>query len=248
MPSHVSLTGPHATGDVLPVPCHVAFILDGNRRWARARGLSPGEGHRAGLGKVAEVLRWCEAEGVGIVTLWLLSADNLNRRREELEPLFAHLGQVIGELADTGRWPLRHLGQIGLLAPPLATAVREAVDSTRHIGGMRVNLAVGYDGRADIVTAVRDLLDRAVADAVPPTAFGDLVREENISGHLSTRGQPDPDLIIRTSGEYRLSGFMNWQTTRSELFFTPVLWPDFSRQTLREAIASYQRRQRRFGT
>jgi short-chain Z-isoprenyl diphosphate synthase len=238
---------PYPTMEARLLPRHVAMILDGNRRWARARGLHPTEGHRVGLAKIPEVLGWCDDEQLQYVTLWLLSPDNLERRWDELEPLFATLQAVIDELGMMARWYIRHLGDPGILPDALARSITLAVERTQHATGMVVNLAVGYGGRDDVCTAVQRLLRHFVENSLGRDQIDTWFSEDKISRYLSTDGQPDPDLVIRTSGECRLSGFMCWQTARSELYFCPALWPDFSQADLRRALTSYAQRDRRLG-
>ncbi|MER7342456.1 polyprenyl diphosphate synthase [Streptomyces sp. NPDC000075] len=228
-------------------PAHLAVILDGNRRWARARDRHPAEGHVAGLAKVPEFLGWCEEEGLRYVTLWLLSPDNLNRRWDELAPLFSTLEDTVRSVGRLQRWRVRHLGNPAILPTALAEALAESETSTREIAGMGVNLAVGYGGREDVLFAIQRMIAQALEGGIAPDQLADWVSAERLADELGTGGQPDPDLIIRTSGEYRLSGFLTWQAARAEFYFSPTLWPDFSQSDLREALRSYRQRNRRFG-
>lgn len=228
------------------VPKHIAFIVDGNRRWARNRGISVEEGHRRGAENICRALEWCEAAGVQITTWWLLSTDNLSRSAGELRELVDIIRGLVRLLATSRRWRIRHLGDPAMLPSSLATELKEAAGSTGDVLRPQVNLAIAYSGRADIVEAVRTIVLRKAL--MGPDADAPLeVTEERIAEALSTRGQPDPDLVIRTSGEHRLSGFMSWQTSMAELHFCPALWPDFRRTHLESALGDYAARKRRFG-
>jgi short-chain Z-isoprenyl diphosphate synthase len=228
-------------------PEHVGVILDGNRRWARARGLAIEEGHRQGLRKVPEFLRWCDDAGIKVVTLWMLSTDNLLRRRAELQPLFGILAGVVRTLSTMGKWSVRHIGSTVSLSQDLTQALGDTVCATRNYLGMQVNLAIGYGGRDEIVHAVRGTVGRFVHEGVDVASLPDVAIERELASHLYTVGQPDPDLIIRTSGELRLSGFMIWQAVHSELYFSPVPWPEFSQADLATALGGFGSRQRRLG-
>ena len=252
------------------VPGHVGVILDGNRRWARTKGFGTAQGHKRGADKIAEFLGWAQVAGVRMVTLWLLSTDNLSRDPSELAPLLDIIADAIDELAAAGRWRLRLVGAVGLLPASVAERLRGAVASTaaphaddgrRQTDGgaqgaagaeaaderMHVNIAVGYGGRQEIADAVRDLLrERAAAgDSLEDVAAA--LSEEDITDHLYTKGQPDPDLVIRTSGEQRLSGFLLWQSVHSEFYFCEVNWPAFRRIDFLRALRDYAGRERRMG-
>lgn len=222
---------------------HVAVILDGNRRWAQERGQPVIAGYRAGGRNVPALLSWCEGTGIEVVTLWPLSADNLNRSPSEVHALITVIQEVITELAAAKRWRIRLIGQVDLLPANVVTAVRTAEQMTSDVSGMIVNIALAYDGRAEIVAAVRALLRERSPESI--AVFG--ITEEDISKRLATHGQPDPDLIIRTSGEQRLSGFLPWQTAYSEIFFCPTHWPDFRKAEFDWALKWYSTRCRRFG-
>ena len=255
--------------DPATVPHHVGVILDGNRRWAKSMGFGAAQGHKRGADKIEEFLGWAEQMGVQVVTLWLLSTDNLARDPAELSPLLDIIAHAVDELAETGRWSLRLVGAVDLLPEPLAERLRAAVVRSRpssaeasEQGGpadeavetaeaegrrMQVNIAVGYGGRQEIADAVRELLrERAAAGASLEEVAASL-SEEDITEHLYTKGQPDPDLVIRTSGEQRLSGFLLWQSVHSEYYFCEVYWPDFRRVDFLRALRSYAQRERRMG-
>lgn len=229
-------------------PKHVGVILDGNRRWASLQGSSSAAGHRAGAAKIKEFLGWCEGTGVEVVTLWLLSTENVSRPETELAELMGIISDAVTDLAGERRWRLHPVGALNLLPPPVAGVLREAEAGTAGIDGMLVNIAVGYGGRREVVDAVRSLLQEQQELG---TSLADLAAEldvEHIGKHLYTSGQPDPDLLIRTSGEQRLSGFLLWQSAHSEFYFCDAYWPDFREVDFLRAIRSYEVRQRRFGS
>ena len=229
------------------LPRHVAVMLDGNRRWARARGAGTASGHQAGADKIEELLEWCRDAGVEYVTLWLLSTDNLRRAEEELAPLLKIIETAVADLAESGHWRLKIVGALELLPPETAASLSASAERTTDVDGMTVNVAVGYGGRREIADAVRDLLlDRAAAgESIEQIAAGLTV--EDIAEHLYTKGQPDPDLVIRTSGEQRLGGFLLWQSATSEFYFCEAYWPDFRHVDFLRALRAYAGRHRRFG-
>ena len=251
--------------DPATVPHHVGVILDGNRRWAKSMGFGAAQGHKRGADKIEEFLGWAEQMGVQVVTLWLLSTDNLSRDPAELSPLLDIIAHAVDELAETGRWSLRLVGAVDLLPEPLAERLRAAVARSRLPAAdapepdgkageaaaqdrrMQVNIAVGYGGRQEIADAVRELLrERAAAGASLEEVAASL-SEEDITEHLYTKGQPDPDLVIRTSGEQRLSGFLLWQSVHSEYYFCEVNWPAFRRVDFLRALRDFASRERRLG-
>ncbi|MEU9856751.1 isoprenyl transferase [Streptomyces sp. NPDC047974] len=230
------------------VPKHIGVILDGNRRWAKASGGTPEQGHKAGADKIRELLGWCGETDVEVVTLWMLSTDNLNRPEEQLVPLLGIIEDAVKALASDGRWRVHHVGTMDLLPARTQTVLKEAEEATRTNAGILVNVAVGYGGRQEIADAVRSLL---LDHAERGTSFEELaetVSIDLISEHLYTRGQPDPDLVIRTSGEQRLSGFMLWQSAHSEYYFCEVHWPAFRKVDFLRALRDYAARHRRYGT
>ncbi|MGH3712734.1 MAG: isoprenyl transferase [Micromonosporaceae bacterium] len=231
-------------------PRHVGVMLDGNRRWARSVGFDdPNEGHKAGAAKVEQLLSWCDEAGVEVVTLWLLSTDNLNRAPKELDPLLRIIEGLVTELADEANpWRLRIVGARDLLPTQTAQALKAAEERTRdRTGGVQVNIAVGYGGRQEIADAVRSLLQQHARAGTTIEALAELLDVDHIAEHLYTKGQPDPDLIIRTSGEQRLSGFLLWQSAHSEFYFCEAYWPDFRRVDFLRAMRSYASRHRRYG-
>ena len=233
--------------DRTQTPHHVGIILDGNRRWARASGEHPHEGHRRGAEKITEVLGWCEDSDVSMVTLWLLSTDNLTRPAAELGPLLRIIEDVVRELGEHGRWRVHPVGALDLLPQDTARLLKDTAAATADFDGLHVNVAVGYGGRREIADAVRSLLQENAARGTSIEELAEVLTIEHIAEHLYTRGQPDPDLVIRTSGEQRLSGFLLWQTAHSEFWFCDALWPDFRRVDFLRALRTYAARQRRFG-
>jgi short-chain Z-isoprenyl diphosphate synthase len=230
------------------LPRHIGVMLDGNRRWARQRGAASAEGHRAGADNIAPFLGWCEEAGVEVVTLWLLSTDNLNRPAEELEPLMGIIEEVVCALAELRNWRVRVVGALDLLPSATADRLRAAADGTEAVQGMVVNVAIGYGGRREIADAVRSLLRDAADRGLSLEEVADSVTVEDIADHLYTKGQPDPDLVIRTSGEQRLGGFLLWQSAHSEYYFCEAYWPDFRQVDFLRALRAYAERERRFGS
>lgn len=229
------------------IPRHVAVMVDGNRRWARMFGAPTSSGHQAGAEKARELLGWCDELDVGVVTIFLLSTDNLNRPEEEIVPLLGIIENLVEDLASAQRWRVHPVGALDVLPDSTAAVLKDAADRTRDIEGMHVNVAVGYGGRREIADAVRSLLLEHAAKGTPLEELAEVVTVEHISKHLYTKGQPDPDLVIRASGEQRLSGFLLWQSASSEFYFCEALWPDFRHVDFLRAMRSYAERERRFG-
>ena len=228
------------------VPRHIAVIMDGNGRWAKARGVPRLMGHRAGRESVREVVRGCVELGVEVLTLYTFSTENWNRPKREVSALMSILRQTLREERAELRERNVRLEIIGR-REDLPADVRRAVDETRAYlagsTGMLLNLALSYSGRSEIVTAVRRILaDHARAPLDPAR-----VDEALIASYLSTAGLPDPDLLIRTSGEMRVSNFLLWQIAYAEIWVTETLWPDFRRRHLLDAVLAYQKRDRRYG-
>jgi short-chain Z-isoprenyl diphosphate synthase len=230
------------------LPRHVGVILDGNRRWATEQGSTSAAGHRAGAAKIEEFLGWCDEVGVEVVTLWLLSTDNLARPAEELAPLLTIIEDAIRALADSGRWVVRHVGSKERLPERTRAVLLDAERRTAAVDGMTVNVAVGYGGRQELVDAVRAMLQEGASAGATLEELAEEIDVEHIAAHLYTRGQPDPDLVIRTSGEQRLSGFLLWQSAHSEFWFCEAYWPDFRRVDFLRALRDYAARERRFGS
>jgi short-chain Z-isoprenyl diphosphate synthase len=210
-------------------------------------GIGVSSGHRRGADKISEFLGWCDELGVEVVTLWLLSTDNLNRPEEELAPLLEIIGNAVNGLARTKRWRVNPVGALDLLPDDTAQLLKGAEESTRDLPGMTVNVAIGYGGRQEIADAVRALLQEQASRGASIEELARVIDIEHIAAHLYTRGQPDPDLVIRTSGEQRLSGFLLWQSVHSELFFCEAYWPDFRKVDFLRAVRSFVDRDRRYG-
>ncbi|MCW2631423.1 MAG: Undecaprenyl pyrophosphate synthase [Pseudonocardia sp.] len=230
-------------------PRHVGVILDGNRRWAREAGFSVDAGHRIGAAKISDLLGWCRAAGVEVVTLFLLSTDNLNRPSAELRALLGIIVDVVEELAGPEKpWRVREVGAQYLLPADAASRLAAAAISTARRDGMEVNVAVGYGGRREIADAVRKLLLSHAETGSSIEELAEVLDVDHIAEHLYTSGQPDPDLVIRTSGEQRLSGFLLWQSANSEFWFCEASWPEFRRVDFLRALRDYGQRHRRFGS
>jgi short-chain Z-isoprenyl diphosphate synthase len=230
------------------LPRHIGVMLDGNRRWAKAVGQATADGHRAGAANIEPFLGWCDELGIQVVTLWLLSTDNLNRAPEELEPLLTIIEDVVASLAEQRRWRIHPVGALDLLPAATSRKLKEADEATRDVDGVLVNVAVGYGGRREIADAVRSLLAEHATKGTSLEELAQIIDPEHIAEHLYTKGQPDPDLVIRTSGEQRLGGFLLWQSAKSEFYFCEALWPDFRRVDFLRAIRAYAERERRFGS
>jgi undecaprenyl diphosphate synthase len=224
------------------VPQHVAIIMDGNGRWARARGLPRLAGHRAGTDNLRPILRASAQLGIKTLTVWAFSTENWRRPEDEVKGLLRMLGQMIRrelmELHKEGV-QLRHIGRLDRLPQALRKQVLNAIELTKNNERITLNIAFDYGGREEIVQAVQ----RIVRDGVPAQA----VDEALLCRYMYTAGQPDPDLIIRTSGEFRTSGFMLWQSAYAEYYITPTFWPDFSPDELYQALLAFGQRDRRFG-
>lgn len=234
---------PGAVSSVPAAPTHLGVILDGNRRWARRHGVRTTEAYTLAAAKVPELLGWCEQAGVRLVTLWALSPDNLRRPAHEIHGLVSIIIEQLRVMASARRWCIRIIGDLDLLPAGDALALRAVQGATSRVPGRVVNIAVAYGGREDLLTAVHAV----VQECLELGEYDPATVEERIEAHLSTAGQPDPDLVIRTSGEQRTSGFMLWQTAQSELYFTVTEWPDFEEPHLRAALDHYASRVRRFG-
>ncbi len=224
------------------VPYHLAVIMDGNGRWAKARGLPRIAGHRAGVENLRRILTACGEFGVKILTIYAFSTENWGRPEAEVRGLMNILETVIDrelKKLHANGVQLRHIGELNGLSEGLQAKVRKAVDLTRYNDHLILNVAFNYGGRQDLLQAFR----RIVADGIP----ADQINERLIDYYLYTAGQPDPDMVIRTGGEMRLSNFMLWQSSYAEYYSTPTFWPDFDRNELLKAIVHFAQRERRFG-
>jgi undecaprenyl diphosphate synthase len=224
------------------VPYHVGIIMDGNGRWARARGLPRLAGHRAGTENIRRVLQACVEFGIKVLTVYAFSTENWGRPEEEVRGLMHILSEYIqrevGELHRNGV-QLRHSGRLAGISETMQEQIRDALELTKNNDRIILNVAFNYGGRAEILDAVR----RIIADGIKP----EQVDEALFNCYLYTAGLPDPDLIIRTGGEMRISNFLIWQAAYAEYYATPTYWPDFDREELRRALEAYAQRDRRFG-
>jgi len=229
------------------LPAHVAIIMDGNGRWARRRSLPRVAGHKAGVGPVRSTVETCARLGIQVLTLYAFSVENWKRPRAEVETLWRllryYLRKELPELQKNGI-RLKAIGRVDALPAQVREELQAAIDATARNRGLLVNLAINYGGRAELVDAVNAALDRARSNGAEGLLRFD---EEVISENLYTAGCPDPDLLIRTSGEMRISNFLLWQIAYAEFYVTDTLWPDFTRTDLLKAILAYQARDRRYG-
>jgi len=230
------------TSVLTKIPVHVAIIMDGNGRWAQQRGLPRTEGHRAGVENMRRVLESAVEFGIKVMTVYAFSTENWGRPEDEVCGLLKIFEEVITrevtELHKNGV-KLRHLGTLEGISDNLKQAVRSAIELTAHNERITLNIAFNYGGRAEILHAVK----RMIQDRVPP----ERVDEKLFESYLYTAGIPDPDLIIRTAGEMRLSNFLIWQSAYTEYYTTPTFWPDFDKKELYQALVAFSHRQRRFG-
>jgi short-chain Z-isoprenyl diphosphate synthase len=233
------------------LPRHVGVILDGNRRWARELGMDTVAGHRRGADHIDRLLEWGRELGIQVVTLWLLSTENLLRRHPaELAGLLEIIEGKVAQLARDAipdGYRIVPVGQLGALPERTRTALEAAADASRSHSGGVLNVAVGYGGREEIADAVQRLLGEYADKGLDLEEAASLVTPDEIARHLYTAGVPDPDLIIRTSGETRLSGFLLWQSAHAEYYFADTYWPDFRKVDFLRALRSYAQRQRRYG-
>lgn len=232
----------NAESSLKRIPRHVAIIMDGNGRWAKQRGLPRSEGHRQGTENLRRLIRAAVEFNVEILTIYAFSTENWNRPRREVQLLMRILEMVIDrELEELNKEgvQIRHIGELDGIDERLQRKVLEACETTKNNTRLILNVAFNYGGRDEIVHAVQAIIRKGI----PPES----ITEELISDHLYTSGLPDPDLLIRTSGEFRLSNFLIWQGAYAEHYYTPVYWPDFDKESLREALDEYANRKRRFG-
>jgi undecaprenyl diphosphate synthase len=245
-PTAASADAPEHVGDDLRLPRHVAIIMDGNGRWAQNRGLPRIEGHRRGVASVRRITEHCARSGIGQLTLYCLSSENWRRPETELRFLMHLLEQYMVEersLLMRQRIRLSVIGRRAGLPPETLAALDRTVELCAGNDGMRLCLAINYGSRAEIVDAARSIAEDVAAGRLPPEA----VDEDSFAARLDTAGMPDPDLLIRTAGEMRISNFLLWQISYAELWVTPVAWPEFEERHLDEALAAFASRDRRFG-
>ncbi|HWY84398.1 MAG TPA: polyprenyl diphosphate synthase [Roseiarcus sp.] len=235
------------------LPEHVGLILDGNRRYAREQGFpDPSQAYQMGAQKLDDVLMWCNDLGIPAVTLWVCSTENLKRSRAEVSWILGAVEAKIGALAQDPwihqrRVRVKVAGRLGLLPLSTVAVIRKAEEATAKYDAMILTIAVAYGGREEIVDAVRDLIRAKARDGLGLDELAEQITPAAIDQYLYTVGLPDPDLIIRTSGEVRLSGFLLWQSVQSEFYFTDVYWPEFRKVDFLRAIRTFQQRTRRFG-
>jgi len=236
------------------LPSHIGLILDGNRRFAREMGfLDVVEGHRRGADKVEEVLNWCEDLGIPMVTIWILSTENLSRPADELNALLGLIERKLREAAvdpkiHRKQVRIRAIGRLEMLPASMQEAIRLAEEATRDYVSFFLNVAVGYGGRQEIADAISSLMRERAAQGQDLRSLADEISPDLVGKYLYTYELPDPELIIRTSGELRLSGFLLWQSAYSEYYFCDAYWPSFRKIDFLRAIRSYQQRERRFGS
>jgi short-chain Z-isoprenyl diphosphate synthase len=228
------------------LPQHLGVIVDGNRRWAKQAGETTAHGHRAGAAKILEFLSWCDGLDIPLVTVWMLSTDNLSRPPEELTALYEIIGTTIGRIIEAG-YCVRLTGNAEALPEETRAGISRTQEQASPESRLTVNVAIGYGGREEIVDAVQELVRDLAARGLDGDGIAEAITVDSIAEHLYTRGQPDPDLIIRTSGEQRLSGFLLWQSVHSEYWFCETYWPGFRRIDLLRALREFCRRERRFG-
>ena len=231
--------------DYSQTPHHIGIIVDGNRRWAKANTVQTSSGHQAGADKIVDFLNWCEAAQVKLVTIWLLSTDNFKRSQQELDELLKIIANLVKELSETGRWNVKVVGALDVLPDWMSEQFQKLPSELKT--ELDVNVAIGYGGRREIVDAIKAYLHSEHEKGASIEQAAAELNDEVISKFLYTAGQPDPDLLIRTSGEQRLGGFLLWQSTHSEFYFCEAYWPDFRRVDFLRALRAYSQRNRRFG-
>ena len=227
--------------DMSRLPRHIAIIMDGNGRWAKKRGLPRTAGHAAGAEVFRKIATYCKEIGIQYLTVYAFSTENWKRPPEEVEAIMGLLEKFLVEAIrdmEKNRVKVKFLGDISVLSPNLRKLIAETEEISEKYSGVQVNLCVNYGGKDELVRAVNACIRENP---------GKEITEDDIAGHLYTAGIPEPELIIRPSGEYRLSNFLMWQSAYSELYFTDVLWPDFTTKDLDDAIVEFQHRDRRFG-
>ncbi|MBN1169476.1 di-trans,poly-cis-decaprenylcistransferase [Candidatus Micrarchaeota archaeon] len=224
------------------MPKHIAIIPDGNRRWAREKGISRQEGYAIGIRKIGDVLKWCKEHDIKMLTMWGFSTDNFKRDKDEIGGLFELFRENLKKALESDEKNrhdvrVRFFGRIHLFPPEIREMIKKAEEISCRNSGYHLNLLLSYGGREELIDAVNDIIRKGINE----------VDEKTISDHLYTKEISDPDLIIRTSGEQRLSGFMPWQSCYSEFYFSRKLWPDFSKEDFEDALETYAKRKRRFG-
>ena len=227
------------------LPVHIAIIMDGNGRWAKKRGLPRSAGHSAGASTFKSIARYCNQIGIRYLTVYAFSTENWKRSQDEVEGIMNLLREYLIDSANFKgeNIRLKFIGDLSRLAPDILELIDKAEKDSEDATGLQVNIALNYGGRDEIVHAVRDIAKNVLQGSLN----AEDITEQTVSDNLYTADMPDPDLVIRPSGEYRLSNYLIWQTAYAEFWFTDVLWPDFSKKELDEAIFSFSKRDRRFG-
>ena len=228
------------------MPKHIAIIMDGNRRWARAKGMDPKLGHKEGAKTLEKIVRYANKIGLGYITVYAFSTENWKRAEDEVGALMLLLQNYLDDYskrADTENIRVKVLGDISALSEKMQKSINRCMERTKDNTGVTFNIALNYGGRDEIVKAVKKISKQVKEGSLQPEE----ITEETISSNLYTAGQPDPDLLIRTSGELRTSGFLPWQIVYSEFIFVEKNWPDFEEKDLDEAIEIYKKRNRKFG-
>ncbi len=228
------------------IPQHIAIIMDGNRRWARAKGKPAAFGHKEGAKTLEKIVRYANKIGLKYITVYAFSTENWKRAEEEVNALMVLLQSYLDDYskrADSENIKVKILGDITALSPKMQKSIKECMERTKENTGVTFNIALNYGGRDEIVKAVKAIAEKVKNDEIEL----ENINEELITNNLYTKGQPDPDLVIRTSGEIRLSNFLPWQVVYSEFIFIEKNWPDFNEEDLDNAIIEYQRRHRKFG-
>lgn len=228
------------------MPQHIAIIMDGNRRWARAKGRPAAFGHKEGAKTLEKIVRYANKIGLKYITVYAFSTENWKRAEEEVNALMVLLQSYLDDYskrADSENIKVKILGDITALSPKMQKSIKECMERTKENTGVTFNIALNYGGRDEIVKAVKAIAEKVKNDEIKL----ENINEELITNNLYTKGQPDPDLVIRTSGEIRLSNFLPWQVVYSEFIFIDKNWPDFNEEDLDNAIIEYQRRHRKFG-
>ncbi|MFT4245885.1 MAG: polyprenyl diphosphate synthase [Micrococcaceae bacterium] len=230
------------------IPEHIGIIFDGNRRWAKSLAKRPEEGHQVGANRIFDFLDWCQEAGVKTTTLYLLSVDNLSRKPDELSALLDVIDKVVKRVSENPTYKIKHLGSKQVLPKELVESLQNACKANPEHPSLQVNLVIGYGGHQEIVDAVKAYVLEAAEKGLNAEVAVANLTSADITAHNYTNGDHAPDLIIRTSGEQRLSGFMLWDSIYSEFYFCKELWPAFSKEDFKAALTDFAKRKRRYGS